>query len=110
MGNFISNMSAKGDVDPLRYGLYVQLTIEKALDGTTTLKSAEYMPLFCFIRSIGDTYLHQVVPALADTSLIHSYSELTESELARAQTAREYVISICKTDVIPVMDDADWVK
>jgi hypothetical protein len=88
----------------------VQLTVEKALDGTTSLKSAEYMPLFCFYRSIGDTYLHQVVPALSDTSLIHSFSELTETELARTQTARDYVIDICTTDAIPVMDDADWVK
>lgn len=109
MGNFISNMSNKKDVDPLKYGLYVQLTLEKSLDGVTTLKSASYMPLFCFYRSMGDTYLHQVVPALADTTRIHSFSELTESELERAKTAREYVIDICTTDAIPVMDDADWV-
>ena len=110
MGNFISNMSNKKSVDPLKYGLYVQLTVEKALDGTTSLKAAEFMPLFCFYRSIGDIYLHQVVPALSDTSLIHSYSELTESELARVQTAREYVIDICTTDAIPVMEDAEWIQ
>ena len=110
MGNFISNMSYKENVDPLKYGLYVQLTVEKGVDGVTTLKSAEYMPLFCFYRSIGNTYLHQVVPALSDTSLVHSYSEMTDKELARVETAREYVIDICKTDVIPVMDDADWVQ
>ena len=68
------------------------------------------MPLFCFYRSIGETYLHQVVPALEDTSLIHSYSELTETELERVKTAREYVIDICTTDAIPVMSDAEWVK
>jgi poly-gamma-glutamate synthesis protein (capsule biosynthesis protein) len=110
MGNFISNMSNKKEVDPLKYGLYVQLTVEKALDGTTSLKSAEYMPLFCFYRSIGETYLHQVVPALEDTSLIHSFSELTAAELERVKTAREYVIDICTTDAIPVMSDAEWVK
>lgn len=110
MGNFISNMSNKKNLDPLKYGLYVQLTVEKALDGTTSLKAASYMPLFCFYRSIGDTYLHQVVPALSDTTQIHSFSELSESELARTQTAREYVTEICTTDAIPVMDDADWVK
>ncbi|MBA4347418.1 MAG: hypothetical protein C0413_00995 [Clostridiales bacterium] len=110
MGNFISNMSNKKDVDPLKYGLYVQLTIEKALDGKTTLKSAEFMPLMCFYRSMGETYLHQVVPALSDTSLIRSFSELTDTERARAQTARDYVINICTTDAIPVMDDADWMK
>jgi len=110
MGNFISNMSGKKEVDPLKYGLYVQLTVEKALNGTTTLQSASFMPLFCFYRSIDGKYLHQVVPALADTSLIRSYSELTEKELARTTTAREYVIDICTTAAIPVMDDADWVN
>ncbi len=109
MGNFISNMSNKKDVDPLKYGLYVQLSLEKALDGTTTLQSAAYMPLFCFYRSIDNKYLHQVVPALADTSRIRSYSELTDKELQRVETAREYVIDVCTTDAIPVMDDADWV-
>ncbi len=110
MGNFISNMSNKKDLDPLKYGLYVQLTLEKALDGTTTLKSASYMPLLCFYRSMDSTYLHQVVPALADATQIHSFSELTDSERARALTAREYVTEICTTDAIPVMDDADWVN
>ncbi len=109
MGNFISNMSNKKEVDPLKYGLYVQLTLEKSLEGVTTLKSAAYMPLFCFYRSTGETYLHQVVPALADTTRIHSFSELTASELERAKTAREYVTEICTTDAIPVMDDADWI-
>ena len=110
MGNFISNMSNKKDVDPLKYGLYVQLTLEKALDGVTTLKTASYMPLLCFYRTIGDTYLHQVVPALSDPSLIHSFSELSDSEKARALTAREYVTEICTTKAIPVMDDASWIN
>lgn len=68
------------------------------------------MPLFCFYRTIDDTYLHQVVPALSDPSLIHSFSELSDSEKARALTAREYVIEICATNAIPVMDDASWVN
>jgi len=110
MGNFISNMSNKKELDPLKYGLYVQLTLEKALDGTTTLKSASYMPLLCFYRSMDSTYLHQVVPALADATQIHSFSELTDSERERALTAREYVTEICTTDAIPVMNDADWVN
>ena len=109
MGNFISNMSNKKDLDILKYGLYVQLTIEKALDGTTTLKAAEYMPTFCFYRSINKSYLFQVVPALADTTQIHSYSELTEKELKRVTAALDFVIDICTT-AIPVMDDAAWVK
>ena len=109
MGNFISNMSNKKDLDILKYGLYVQLTIEKDLDGTTTLKAAEYMPTFCFYRSIDKSYLFQVVPALSDTTQIHSYSELSERELKRVTAAREYVIDICTT-AIPVMDDAAWVK
>ena len=110
MGNFISNMSNKKEVDPLKYGLYVQLTLEKSLEGVTTLKSASYMPLLCFYRSMDSTYLHQVVPALADATQIHSFSELTDSERERALTAREYVTEICTTDAIPVMDDADWVS
>jgi len=110
MGNFISNMSGKKAIDPLKYGLYVQLTVEKGLDGVTTLKSAEYMPLFCFYHSNGKLYLHQVVPALSNTSLIHSYSELTEKELQSVETARKHVITICTTDAIPVMDDADWAQ
>jgi hypothetical protein len=109
MGNFISNMSYKKKVDPLRYGLYVQLTVEKGLDGVTTLKSAEYMPLYCFYKSMDTLYLHQVVPALSDATLIHSFSELTAKDVEQTQIAREHVIDICTT-AIPVMDDADWVK
>ena len=108
MGNFISNMSYKEKVDPLKYGLYVQLTVEKGLDGTTTLKSAEYMPLYCFYRSMDTLYLHQVVPALSDATLIHSFSELTDKDVEQTQIAREHVIDVCTT-AIPVMDDADWV-
>ena len=110
MGNFISNMSTKKDEDPLRYGLYVQLTLEKDLSGVTTLKSASYMPLLCFVRTVDGLYLHQVVPALADTSLIHSFSELSASDLEQAANARAHVIKYCTTDAIPVMDDADWVS
>lgn len=110
MGNFISNMSNKKNIDPLKYGIYVHLTLEKALDGTTALKAASYMPLMCFYRTIDSVYLHQVVPALLDTTKIHSFSELSETELARTQDAREHVIEVCTTDAIPVMDDADWVN
>ena len=109
MGNFISNMSNKKDLDILKYGLYVQLTIEKDLDGKTALKAAEYMPTFCFYRSIDKSYLFQVVPALADTTQIHSFFELSERERKRVTAARDFVIDICTT-AIPVMDDADWVK
>ena len=110
MGNFISNMSSKKDIDPLKYGLYVQLAIEKATDGTTTLKSASYMPLLCFYRSIDDKYLHQVVPALSDVSLIHSFSELSDKNKEQAQICRDFVTDICTTDAIPVMPDFDWVN
>ena len=110
MGNFISNMSSKEDIDPLKYGLYVQLAIEKATDGTTTLKSASYMPLLCFYRSIDDKYLHQVVPALSDVSLIHSFSELSDTNKEQAQICREFVTDICTTDAIPLMADSDWVN
>lgn len=110
MGNFISNMSNKTKVDPLKYGLYVQLSIEKAVDGTVSLKSACYMPLLCFYHTVDGKYIHQVVPALNDTSLIHSYSELSDKDLEQVALARETVIDICTTDAIPVMDDADWVS
>lgn len=110
MGNFISNMAGKTEVDPLKYGLYVQLSLEKSLDGTVSLKSASYMPLFEFYRTVDGKYVHQVVPALSDPALIRSFSELTGKELKKAAVAREYVIRICTTDAIPVMDDADWVS
>jgi poly-gamma-glutamate synthesis protein (capsule biosynthesis protein) len=110
MGNFISNMAGKTELDPLKIGLYVQLAVEKALDGTVSLKSASYMPLFEFYRTVDGKYVHQVVPALEDTSLITSFSELSAKELKKAAAAREYIIRLCGTDVIPVMDDADWVQ
>ena len=110
MGNFISNMSAKSDVDPLKYGLYVQLSLEKAIDGTTTLKSASYMPLLCFYRTVDDKYVHQVVPALSDTSLIHSFSELSDANKEQVEICREFVTDICTTSAIPVMQDSDWVN
>ena len=110
MGNFISNMSAKSDVDPLKYGLYVQLSLEKATDGTTTLKSASYMPLLCFYRTVDDKYVHQVVPALSDTSLIRSFSELSDTNKEQVEVCREFVTDICTTSAIPVMQDSDWVN
>ncbi|MEA4869171.1 MAG: CapA family protein [Christensenella sp.] len=110
MGNFISNMSAKTDIDPLKYGLYVQLSIEKAADGTTTLKSASYMPLLCFYRTVDNQYVHQVVPALSDTALIHSFSELNDTNKKQATLCRDFVTDVCTTDAIPVMEDSDWVN
>ncbi len=110
MGNFISNMAGKTEIDPLKYGLYVQLSVVKDVDGTVSLQSACYMPLFEFYRTVDGKYVHQVVPALEDTSLITSFSELNAKEIKRAGYAREYVIEQCTTDVIPVMDDADWVR
>ena len=110
MGNFISNMAGKAEIDPLKYGLYVQLKLEKALDGTISLKAASYMPLFEFYRTVDGKYVHQVVPALSDPALIRSFSELTEKERQKALVARDYVMKICTTSAIPVMDDADWVQ
>ncbi len=109
MGNFISNMAGKTEVDPLKYGLYVQLSIVKEPDGTVSLQSACYMPLFEFYRTVDGKYVHQVVPALSDASLIQSYSELSDKELKKVEVARDFVIDVCSTDAIPVMDDADWV-
>lgn len=105
MGNFISNMAP----GPLKYGLYVEVEIEKDTDGATTLKSAQYMPTYCFVRSEGKKYVHQVVPALADVSRIKAYSELRAKELEEVVTAREHVIDICG-DVIPVMEDTCWIN
>ncbi|MEG1882777.1 MAG: CapA family protein [Clostridia bacterium] len=106
MGNFISNMAP----GPLKYGLYVQLSLEKDVDGTVKLIDASYMPTYCFYRSIDSQYIHQVVPAFADLSLIRSYSELTDAELQEAQNAREHVISVCGTDAISVMEDSCWIN
>ena len=103
MGNFISNMAP----GPLKYGLYVEVEIEKGVDGRTTLRSAQYMPTYCFVRSEGKRYVHQVVPALEDTGRIRAYSELSAKELEEVRTAREHVIEICG-DKIPVMEDICW--
>ncbi len=110
MGNFISNMAGKTEIDPLKYGLYVQLSIVKDIDGTVSLQSASYMPLFEFYRTVDKKYVHQVVPALEDTSLIRAFSELNAKEIKRIGYARKYIIDTCGTDVIPMMDDADWVQ
>lgn len=109
MGNFISNMAGKSTVDPLKYGLYVQLTIEKDTAGNVTLKDASFMPLYCFYKSIDGQYVHQVIPALSDPNRIRAFSELSERDLNQVELAREFVIDTCTTDAIPVMDDASWV-
>lgn len=104
MGNFISNMSPA----PKTYGMLVSLTVVKELDGTVRLAEASYMPTLCFYRSVDGKYLHQVVPALADTSLIASESELTAANRKEASAARKHVLSVCGTDAIPVMEDLCW--
>ncbi len=105
MGNFISHMFPS----PINYGMFVQLTLERAADGTVVLKEACYMPTYYFYRSIDKKYVHQVVPALSDPTLIQSYSELDESDYAKIAAAREHVLSVCG-DVIPVMEDQCWIN
>ena len=108
MGNFISNMSGKSTPDPLKYGLFVQLTLARDETGKVYLQDACYMPTYCFYQSVDGLYVHQVVPALSDPDKIVSFSELSKKQKAEVGMAREHVIKICTTKAIPVMEDICW--
>ena len=126
LGNFLANMSGTS-----QYEMYLQVTIKRKDDGSVVLNQASYMPLLCFSKDIRvpipgaepemnkdgvmevpsiKSVMHEVVPALSDTSLIKSYSDLEEKELSMIQNAREFVIGVCGTDVIPVMEDSCWIN
>ncbi len=110
MGNFISNMSGKSTPDPLKYGLFVQLTLDRNESGKVYLKDACYMPTYCFYQSLDRQYVHQVVPALSDPDKIISFSELTKKQKAEVGMARDHVIDVCTTKAIPVMEDICWIN
>lgn len=116
LGNFLANMSGE-----CNYGLYLQMTIGKHPDGTVKIDEAAYMPTYCFSeefvmdsaveegKKVRKT-IHQLVPALSDGTKIVAYDALDEKELAQVKRAREYVIKICGTDEVPVMEDACWIN
>jgi len=113
LGNFLANMSGE-----CNYGLYVQLTIGKHPDGTVKLDDAVYMPTYCFAEDIvfeseeksTVKTIHQLVPALEDGSKIVAFDLLDEKELLHASRARDHVIRICGTEIVPVMEDACWIN
>lgn len=115
LGNFLANMSGE-----CSYGLYLQLTIGKHPDGTVQIDEAAYMPTYCFAEDIdfGMTEdkktniktIHQLVPALSDGTKIVAFDPLDEKELKQVARAREYVMKICGTDQVPIMEDACWIN
>lgn len=92
-------------------GLYVQLEITKDIEGRVSLSGASYMPTYCMDRYIGEVQYHQVVPALADTSGLKAYAgALGVQEQRVVLKARNRVMEICGTDVVPLMEDACWIS
>ncbi len=87
MGNFISNMSPA----PKTYGMYVELTLVKTPDGAVSLNSAGILPLLCTKHRVEGRTLHEVLPALADTSAVTPYGELSAQEYAELANARAHV-------------------
>ena len=87
MGNFISNMSPA----PKTYGMYVELTLEKTPEGTVSLKDAGILPLLCTKHRVEGRTLHEVLPALMDTSAVTPYGPLSAQEYAELQKARAHV-------------------
>lgn len=96
VANFISNMSPA----PKTYGVYVQMTLEKDVDGTVQLCDAAYLPLLCKREKQDGRTLHRVYPAYEDTSLITERASLIE-ELAQA---RAYVTQVCGTQIRTLED------
>lgn len=114
LGNFLSNMTGE-----CAYGMFLRLTIERDDDGSVKLKDACYMPTLCFSEELpapteskpGRTKtVHQLVPALEDASQIVSYHELDDREKKLVARAREYVLKICGTSPVPVMEDSCWIN
>ena len=104
LGNFYSNEGFEASC-----GLYAQVEVTKDTDGRITVKNAGYMPLYCLRRDIDEVPFHQVVPALADTSRIGPfYGPINEQEAKLLKRARDYVIEICRTDTVPIMEDICW--
>ncbi len=96
MANFISNMSPA----PKNYGLFVQLTLEKDVDGSVRLYDAAYLPLLCVRGKVDGRTLHQVLPAYQDTSLVTDQASV-EKQL---NAAREHVTRVCGEQVRTLED------
>ena len=107
MGNFLANMSGASC-----YELYLQMTLEKTADGIVSIKDVSYMPLCCIcVENMEDgTSVHETVPAFSDISQIKSSSALDEETIRQIQKARDHVLSVCGTDVVPVMEDSCWIN
>ena len=114
LGNFLANMSGE-----CSYGMLLQLTVERDGQGRVALAEAAYMPTLCFSEELPDPTeekpnrtrtVHQLVPALADTTGIVSHDTLDEKEQALVKKAREHVLKVCGTEIVPVMEDACWIN
>ncbi len=95
MGNFISNMFPA----PKNYGMYVELTLEKTPAGIVSLKEAGMLPLLCIKHKVEGRTLHEVLPALRDTSAVTAYGALSAQEQAQLQDARAHVERVAGTAV-----------
>jgi poly-gamma-glutamate synthesis protein (capsule biosynthesis protein) len=100
LGNFISNMSPS----PKDYGLYVQLTLVKQLDGTVRLYDAGLLPTYCCKHRVEGRTLHEVLPAEEDASAIAAQYAADTNALTRA---REHVLETCGTAVPPLPSQND---
>lgn len=102
LGNFISNMAAEN----CNYGLYVRITLEKAVDGAVTLYDAGYMPTHCTKNKVNGKTLHEVIPAPGDASRVAPNTEVNDRLLDDLAACRKYVINICG-DAVPLLPDEE---
>lgn len=96
MGNFISNMSR---TTANSYGLFLQITVERAQDGGVYLSDAAIMPLYNVRHQVDGRLLHEVVQAPADISRVISTGPLSSQTLQNMQKARKHVLQIAGRDV-----------
>lgn len=106
LGNFYTNANFEQSC-----GLYVQLEITKAADGKVSLTDASYMPTYCLDRYYEEVKYHQMVPALMEASGLRPFGgPIDEREAALLLRARNYIIGICGTDIVPLMEDTCWIN
>ena len=104
LGNFYTNASFEQSC-----GLYVQLEITKAVDGRVMLTGASYVPTYCLDRYFDEQRYHQTVPALMDATALKPFGgPIDAREASFLAKARDYVVGICGTDVVPLMEDICW--
>lgn len=106
LGNFYTNANFEESC-----GLFLQLEITKDTDGMVSLTGARYMPTYCLDRYYNEIRYHQMVPALADASGLTPFGgPIDEREANMLTRARDYVIDICGTDIVPLMEDICWIN